>query len=53
MNKGKKFYRMVIILLFLIIGNAFPAFVKSGLGISVSGIGRDVKSNAPISRVSI
>lgn len=53
MNKGKKFYRMVTILLFLIIGNAFPAFVQSGLGMSVSGFVRDVNGNAPISKVSI
>ncbi|UCH93738.1 MAG: carboxypeptidase regulatory-like domain-containing protein [Candidatus Aminicenantes bacterium] len=53
MNKGNKFYCIVKILLFLLIGNAFPAFAQSGLEMSVSGFVRDINSNLPIPGVQI
>jgi hypothetical protein len=53
MSQGKKLYVMVTILLFLLIGNAFPVFAQSGLEMSVSGFVRDVDSNAPIPGIEV
>lgn len=53
MNNGNKFYGMVKMLLFLLIGNAFPVFSQSGLEMSVSGFVRDIDNNAPIPGVEV
>jgi hypothetical protein len=53
MNKRNKFYCMVEVLLFLLIGNAFLFFGQSGLEMSVSGFVREVYNNAPIPGVEV
>lgn len=53
MNKGKKFYRMIKILLILLIVSSFLVFAQSGLEMSVSGFVRDVDSNAPIPGIEV